>query len=57
MGQAGVVPLRRRALRRFQYPLPANDTADTLPMAAEPSTPYGDAAAGPAAEQVTQGSA
>ncbi|NPT62038.1 response regulator transcription factor [Paraburkholderia elongata] len=57
MGQAGVVPLRRRILRRFQYPLPANDTGDTLPMAAEPSTPYGDAPAGPTTEQVTQGSA
>lgn len=53
MGQAGAVPLRRR----FQYPLPANDTADTQPMAAEPSTPYGDAPDGPAADQVTQGSA
>ncbi|CAB3723113.1 hypothetical protein LMG24238_05091 [Paraburkholderia sediminicola] len=57
MGQAGVVPLRRRTLRRFQYPLPANDTADTLPMAAEPTTPYGDAPAGLTAEQVTQGPA
>ncbi|MFM0335881.1 response regulator transcription factor [Paraburkholderia fungorum] len=49
MGQAGVVPLRRRTRRRFQYPLPANDTTDALPIAAEPSTPYGDSpAAGPA---------
>ncbi len=44
MGQAGVVPLRRRTRRRFQYPLPANDTANTLPMAAEPSTPFGESA-------------
>jgi DNA-binding NarL/FixJ family response regulator len=42
MGQAGVVPLRRHKLRRFQYPLPADDTSAPLPMAAEPSTPYGD---------------
>lgn len=45
MGQAGVVPLRRSARRRFQYPLPANDTVASLPMAAEPGTPYGDASA------------
>jgi hypothetical protein len=57
MGQAGMVPLRRRTLRHFQYPLPANDTADALPMAAEPTTPYGDAPAELTAEQVTQGSA
>ncbi|WP_144145741.1 response regulator transcription factor [Paraburkholderia sp. BCC1884] len=44
MGQAGVVPLRRRAPRRFQYSLPANDTAAALPMAAEPGTSYGDIA-------------
>ncbi|MFL9964413.1 response regulator transcription factor [Paraburkholderia sediminicola] len=43
MGQAGVVPLRRHKPRRFQYPLPADDTSAPLPMAAEPSTPYGDA--------------
>ena len=27
--------------RGFTYPLPANDTADAMPMAAEPSTPFG----------------
>jgi DNA-binding NarL/FixJ family response regulator len=43
MGQAGATPLRRAARRRFQYPLPANDTSTPLPMAAEPATPYGDA--------------
>jgi hypothetical protein len=42
MGQAGVIPLRRHKRRRFQYPLPANDTNAPLPMAAEPSTPYDD---------------
>jgi DNA-binding NarL/FixJ family response regulator len=42
MGQAGVVPLRRHKLRHFQYPLPADDTSAPMPMAAEPSTPYGD---------------
>ncbi|OAJ51760.1 helix-turn-helix transcriptional regulator [Paraburkholderia ginsengiterrae] len=58
MGQAGVVPLRRRARRRFQYPLPANDTVASLPMAAEPGAPYGDApAAGPAPNPVIHGPA
>lgn len=58
MGQAGIVPLRRRTRRRFQYPLPANDTAALLPMAAEPGTQYGDApAAGPAADPLPQGPA
>lgn len=56
MGQAGVVPLRRHTGRRFQYPLPGNDTVDTLPMAAEPSTPYGEVPAGPPSEPVKQGS-
>lgn len=56
MGQAGVVPLRRRAWRRFQYPLPANDGAAPLPMAAEPGAHYGDApATGPASGPVIQG--
>ncbi|RKE24136.1 LuxR family two component transcriptional regulator [Paraburkholderia sp. BL23I1N1] len=57
MGQAGVVPLRRRTPRRFQYPLPANDTADALPMAAEPSTPYDETLAPLTAKSVTRGSA
>jgi DNA-binding NarL/FixJ family response regulator len=56
MGQAGAVPLRRSMRRRFQYPLPANDTNVALPMAAEPGTSYGDAPpAGLASEPVTQG--
>ncbi|MFM0040181.1 response regulator transcription factor [Paraburkholderia strydomiana] len=58
MGQAGVVPLRRHQRRRFQYPLPASDTPPSLPMAAEPSTPYGDApAAGLPSKPLTPGSA
>lgn len=58
MGQAGVVPLRRRTRRRFQYPLPANDTAVSLPMAAEPGASYGDApAAGLAPDPVIHGPA
>jgi DNA-binding NarL/FixJ family response regulator len=58
MGQPGVVPLRRRARRRFQYPLPANDTAALLPMAAEPGAPYGDAPpAGAAPDPLAQGPA
>jgi DNA-binding NarL/FixJ family response regulator len=51
MGQAGVVPLRRQKRRRFQYPLPANDTSAAQPMAAEPSASYGDA---PATEPTTK---
>ncbi|WP_144108281.1 helix-turn-helix transcriptional regulator [Paraburkholderia sp. BCC1886] len=42
MGQPGRVPLRRRARRRFQYALPANDMTSLLPMAAEPTPPYRD---------------
>jgi DNA-binding NarL/FixJ family response regulator len=42
MGQPGLVPLRRRTLRRFQYPLPSGDTSPSLSMAAEPTTPYGE---------------
>src|ERR1700754_856766 len=38
-GQPGIVPLRRRTLRKFKYPLPANDTATLLPMAAEAIEP------------------
>ena len=58
MGQAGVIPLRRPKRRRFPYPLPANDTSAPLPMAAEPSTPYGDSPlTGLTSEPVTPGSA
>ncbi|MFC0402121.1 response regulator transcription factor [Paraburkholderia rhizosphaerae] len=46
-GQPGIVPLRRRTRRKFKYPLPANDTATPLPMAAEPEVPFGDAAPAP----------
>jgi hypothetical protein len=41
-GQPGIVPLRRRARRKFKYPLPANDTATPLPMAAEATEPFVD---------------
>jgi DNA-binding NarL/FixJ family response regulator len=41
-GQPGIVPLRRRARRKFKYPLPANDTATPLPMAAEATEPFAD---------------
>jgi DNA-binding NarL/FixJ family response regulator len=43
-GQPGVVPLRRRTRRKFKYPLPANDTATPLPMAAEATVPFDEAA-------------
>jgi DNA-binding CsgD family transcriptional regulator len=46
MGQPGIIPLRRRTQPAFKYPLPANDTADTLPIAAEPTVPFGDPGSG-----------
>ncbi|RFU43771.1 response regulator transcription factor [Paraburkholderia sp. DHOC27] len=42
MGQPGVVPLRRRPAPSFKYALPANDSADTQPMAAEPTASFGE---------------
>ncbi|MCC8397070.1 response regulator transcription factor [Paraburkholderia sp. MMS20-SJTR3] len=44
-GEPGPVPLRHPKRMQFEYPLPASDTSTTLPMAAEPPTPYGDAPA------------
>jgi DNA-binding NarL/FixJ family response regulator len=41
-GQPGIVPLRRRTRRKFKYPLPANDTATPLLMAAEATEPPGN---------------
>ncbi|MGA7776884.1 MAG: response regulator transcription factor [Paraburkholderia sp.] len=46
MGQPGAVPLRRRTQPAFKYPLPANDTTEALPMAAEPTVPFGDPGSG-----------
>jgi len=40
--QPGAVPLRPRNPVSFKYPLPANDTTENLPMAAEPTVPSGD---------------
>jgi DNA-binding NarL/FixJ family response regulator len=40
-GQNGVIPLRRRDAPAFHYPLPSGDTAEALPMAAEPDCPWG----------------
>ncbi|HVE09176.1 MAG TPA: response regulator transcription factor [Paraburkholderia sp.] len=51
LGQSGVVPLRRRSRRAFKYPLPANDTAAPLPLAAEPTTPFGAASGEPPADE------
>jgi DNA-binding NarL/FixJ family response regulator len=42
MGKPGVVPLRRRPPRAFQYPLPANDSSENQPIAAEPTVPFGE---------------
>lgn len=42
LGQSGAVPLRRRANRRFKYPLPANDAGGAIANAAEPTVPFGD---------------
>jgi DNA-binding NarL/FixJ family response regulator len=39
LGQPGPVPLRRND--RFKYPLPENDEAGDLPIAAEPVVPFG----------------
>ncbi|PTB19316.1 DNA-binding response regulator [Trinickia symbiotica] len=38
IGQPGPVPLRRRTT--FKYPLPRQDETNSLPMAAEPATPF-----------------
>lgn len=38
---SNVTPLRQRKPRTFRYPLPANDTSNALPIAAEATTPYG----------------
>jgi DNA-binding NarL/FixJ family response regulator len=46
MGQPGAVPLRSRAQPPFKYPLPANDTTEALPMAAEPTVPFGEPGSG-----------
>ncbi|HEY1995730.1 response regulator transcription factor [Paraburkholderia sp.] len=46
MGEPGAVPLRRRTRASFKYPLPASDTAETLPMAAEPTVAFGDPGSG-----------
>jgi len=57
MGEPGAVPLRRATGRRFQYPLPANDSTAPLPMVAEPGTSYDDASvAEPSSGPVTEGS-
>ena len=37
---SNVAPMRQRKPRSFRYPLPANDTAGALPMAAEATAPY-----------------
>lgn len=42
MGQPGAVPLRPRTPPAFKYPLPPNDTEESLPMAAEPTVPFGE---------------
>ena len=40
-GQHGVVPLRRRGAKAFVYALPAPGQSTSLPMAAEPTVPFG----------------
>jgi DNA-binding NarL/FixJ family response regulator len=42
MGQPGAIPLRRRTPPSVKYPLPANDSTDSLPMAAESTSEFGD---------------
>ena len=48
-GEHGPIPLRSRAEQPFRYPLRQDDTAEALPIAAEPTVPYGDAAPSPLA--------
>ena len=42
LGQAGAVPLRSRARSPFMYARPTDDSTEALPMAAEPTVPFGD---------------
>ncbi|MCP3727871.1 response regulator transcription factor [Paraburkholderia sp. CNPSo 3272] len=44
-GEHGPVPLRAREGLAHRYPLLSGDSAEPLPIAAEPVTPYGDLAA------------
>lgn len=44
-GEHGPVPLRAREDLAFRYPLLSGDSAEPLPIAAEPQAPYGDPAA------------
>jgi DNA-binding NarL/FixJ family response regulator len=41
-GEHGPVPLRVREGQAFHYPLLSGDSAEPLPIAAEPDAPYGD---------------
>jgi DNA-binding NarL/FixJ family response regulator len=55
MGQNGKTPLRRTSRRRFEYPLPSDDTNAPLPMAAEPDAAYRETPPEePEAEQATE---
>jgi DNA-binding NarL/FixJ family response regulator len=42
MGEPGAVPLRASKRPTFKYPLPSDDTTEDLPMAAEPTVPFGE---------------
>jgi DNA-binding NarL/FixJ family response regulator len=46
MGEPGAVPLRRHTQPSFKYPLPANDSSETSPIAAEPTVPFSDPGSG-----------
>ncbi|WP_430227503.1 DNA-binding response regulator [Paraburkholderia tropica] len=46
-GEHGPTPLRARVEAEFRYPLLTDDTFAPLPMAAEPTPPYGDTAPAP----------
>jgi DNA-binding NarL/FixJ family response regulator len=52
-GQRGAVPLRRRRGAPFRYPLLTDDTENAMPLAAEPTPPFGQPAPAPAPAQMS----
>jgi DNA-binding CsgD family transcriptional regulator len=46
-GEPGPVPLRKRRKSSFSYPLPGDNAAEDLPMAAEPAPPFDASAPNP----------
>lgn len=52
-GQSGPVPLRPGEVVPFRYPLLTGDTDESLPMAAEPACPWGEAGLAQCGEAAT----